>query len=350
LDEVIKHLRGESRVAIQSPTILDLEEGSPPALLDFSDIKSQETAKRGLEIAAAGGHNILMVGPAGTGKTMLARALASILPPLSLEEVLEVTRIHSVTGVLTSPFLRTRPFRHPHHTASYVAMVGGGTWPKPGEITLAHRGVLFVDEFPELEKRVIEALRQPLEDGFITVSRSRGSIQFPARFTMICAMNPCPCGNLTSKTKPCVCSPSALLKYQRKISGPIADRIDLWVEVPQVEHDKLSRDSFAETSKTIQERVIRAREIQKARFAKQGKNQRILTNSEMSVRDLKNFISLGENVKNTLTRAAKRLDLSARAYHRVIKIARTIADLEGAAAINEAHILEALQYRPKQNF
>ncbi len=314
---------------------------------DFSDIKGQEGAKRGLEIAAAGGHNIAMYGPPGTGKTMLARAFSQLLPDLALEEVLEITGIHSVAGATRGELISTPPFRAPHHTSSYVSIIGGGTYPKPGEVTLAHKGVLFLDEFPEFEKRVIESLRQPLEDNIVSISRAKGTAQFPSNFILVAAMNPCPCGNTGNKQKSCICKPSDLDRYKRKLSGPIMDRIDLWVSVGNVDYKKLGEEGDGEKSDRIKERVTKARKIQEKRFEKFDRN--IKTNSEMNVKDLSNIIKLKEEVRDLLDDSAERLALSARAYHRVIKIARTIADLENSEEINSNHILEAIQYRLKVN-
>ena len=314
---------------------------------DFSDIKGQEGAKRGLEIAAAGGHNIAMYGPPGTGKTMLARAFSGLLPDLGLEEVLEITGIYSVAGVSRGELISAPPFRAPHHTSSYVSIIGGGAFPKPGEVTLAHKGVLFLDEFPEFEKRVIESLRQPLEDNMVSISRAKGSAIFPSNFILVAAMNPCPCGNAGSKQKACICRPSDLDRYKRKLSGPIIDRIDLWVSVGNVDYKKLGGEGSGEKSERIKDRVINAREVQKKRIEKFKRN--ITTNSEMNVKDLSNMVKLKEEIRNLLDDSAERLSLSARAYHRVIKIARTIADLENSEEINSNHILEAIQYRPKVN-
>ena len=312
---------------------------------DFADIRGQEGAKRGLEIAAAGGHNIAMYGPPGTGKTMLARVFSGLLPDLSTEEVLEITGIHSVAGATVGELVCFPPFRSPHHTASYVSLIGGGTYPKPGEVTLAHRGVLFLDEFPEFEKRVIESLRQPLEDNIVSISRAKGSAIFPSNFILVAAMNPCPCGNAGNKQRACICKPSDLDRYKRKLSGPIMDRIDLWVSVGNVDYKKLGGESTGEKSEKIKERVARAREIQKNRYKKLGRA--IATNSEMNVKDLSSIVKLEKEVRDLLDDSAERLGLSARAYHRVIKIARTIADLENSPEVEANHILEAIQYRPK---
>ena len=314
---------------------------------DFCDIRGQEGAKRGLEIAAAGGHNIAMYGPPGTGKTMLARAFSGLLPDLDLEEVLEITGIHSVSGATRGELVCAPPFRSPHHTSSYVSLIGGGTYPKPGEVTLAHRGVLFLDEFPEFEKRVLESLRQPLEDNIVCISRAKGSAVFPSNFILVAAMNPCPCGNTGNKQKACICKPSDLDRYKRKLSGPIMDRIDLWVSVGNIDYKKLGEESTGEKSQNIKERVLNARKKQKERFEKL--DRKINLNSEMNVKDLSTFVKLEDEVRNLLDESATSLALSARAYHRVIKIARTIADLENSDDIKQNHILEAIQYRPKVN-
>ncbi|MDD5720918.1 MAG: YifB family Mg chelatase-like AAA ATPase [Candidatus Pacebacteria bacterium] len=357
LQEVVEHLDERKktieekikRITLQSQTRINYKKEI--SRIDFSDIRGQEGAKRGLEIAAAGGHNIAMYGPPGTGKTMLARAFSQILPDLDLDEVLEITGIHSVAGNTNGELVCFPPFRSPHHTSSYVSIIGGGTYPKPGEVTLAHRGVLFLDEFPEFEKRVIESLRQPLEDNIVSISRAKGNACFPSNFILVAAMNPCPCGNATSKQKACICKPSDLDRYKRKLSGPIVDRIDLWVSVGNVDYKKLGGDGSGEKSEKIKERIIRAREIQKNRFEKFQKDikKKITTNSEMNVKDLGIMVTLGGRVRDLLDDSAERLSLSARAYHRVIKIARTIADLENSPEVEEHHILEAIQYRPKVN-
>ncbi len=314
--------------------------------VDFADIKGQESAKRGLLIAAAGGHNIIMYGPPGTGKTMLARAFRHILPPLSFEEMLQVTSIYSIGDTLSDGLISHPPFRSPHHTASYVALVGGGNNLKPGEITLAHKGVLFLDELPEFDARVLETLRQPLEDREVTVSRAKGSVRYPANFTLIATMNPCPCGNYGVKGKECTCSAQQIEKYKRKLSGPIVDRIDLWLEVSKIEHEKLTDKREYSQTEEMRGEVARAREAQTKRFADNG--LKIKTNAELSAKDLITSIPLSDEVKKILNTSAKQLDLSARMYHRIIKIAQTIADLDSAPAISESHILEALQYRPKK--
>jgi len=353
LKNLVEHLRqgNESSLSPQPKTSITYQDKLFET--DFSDIKGQETAKRGLEIAAAGGHNIAMYGPPGTGKTMLARAFAGILPNLPIAEILEVASIHSVAGTLSDDLITNPPFRSPHHSASYVAMIGGGTFPKPGEVTLAHRGVLFLDEFPEFEKRVIESLRQPLEDNIVSISRAKGSAIFPSNFILVASMNPCPCGNMGSKQKACICRPNDLARYQRKLSGPIMDRIDMWVNVGNVDFQKLSNDNItSESSISIKKRVWDARKIQFERFKKHPTSggRQIRSNSDMNVKDLSLLAILNPETKKALEDSSIKLNLSARAYHRVIKLARTIADLANSPSIELSHVMEALQYRPKNNF
>lgn len=317
----------------------------PLFAFDLADIKGQHLAKRALEIAAAGGHNMLLKGPPGAGKTLLARTIPSILPMLTFSEALEVTKIYSISGLLESEgIVSTRPFRSPHHTTSLVGIIGGSSNPRPGEITLAHRGVLFLDEFPEFPRSVLEALRQPIEDGFVTISRASGKAVFPTKCMLIAAQNPCPCGYLGDKSHACTCTASQILRYQKKISGPILDRIDIHLDVQAIQVEKLTEDTLpVEDSKTVRERVQKARDRQHKRFVKTT----ITCNAEISSRDIKDYCPLSDDCKELLKLAVTRLKLSGRSYHRTIKLARTIADLSEEEQITKAHLAEALQYRPK---
>ncbi|MBT5808310.1 YifB family Mg chelatase-like AAA ATPase [Candidatus Uhrbacteria bacterium] len=340
LTQIVDHLNG---VALIEPTVTKPRKSRTTYNTDFKHIKGQELAKRGIEIAASGGHNILLSGPPGTGKTLLARSLPSILPELSHNEAVEVTTIASVAGTLIGGhgLIRERPFRTPHHSASAVSLVGGGSWPKPGEVSLAHRGVLFLDELPEFSRHVLEHLRQPLEDGFVTISRATGTVRFPARFLLAASMNPCPCGYLSDPFRTCECTHGNIRRYQKKISGPLLDRFDLIIDVPRLESNKLLTDELSETSSVIRERVTKARKTQSDRF----KQSDLLTNSEIPQSQLDNLCLLTQEAKQLVELALNQHKLTPRGYARVRKVARTIADLEGSTTIEINHVAEALQFR-----
>jgi magnesium chelatase family protein len=347
LGQLVEHLYGLNHISVYTPNEdQTTDTAMPDGIVDFSAIKGQEHVKRALEIAAGGGHNVLLSGPPGTGKTLLARAMSGILPRLTLEEALEVTRIYSVADLLQSdhPLMQTRPFRAPHHTISMAGMIGGGSIPKPGEVTLSHRGILFLDECTEHNPRTLEVLRQPIEDKTVTISRAKGSLTFPASFMLVMAMNPCPCGYYGDPVKTCTCTPTMIERYQNKLSGPLLDRIDIHVDVPRVDYDKLLGTERSETSETVRQRVEHARSKQQKRFVN---HPHLFANADMGVKEIQDFCVLTPEARQVLELSVRRMHLSARAYHRTLKLSRTIADLTDSQLIEVPHVAEAIQYRPK---
>ncbi len=346
LSQMVGYLQGEISIPEYKPETIPDRASPLMNITDLAHIKGQEHVKRALEVAAAGGHNMIMCGPPGSGKTLLARSLPSILPPMTNDEALEVTKIYSVSGLLPSdtPMVRQRPFRSPHYTISNAGLVGGGHWPKPGEISLSHRGVLFLDELLEFGHSLLEVLRQPLEDKVVTISRAQGRVTFPASFMLVGAMNPCPCGYYGDPFHKCTCPSSLVSRYQRRISGPFIDRVDIFVEVPHIDYEKLTDDRLGETSEKVQSRVTTARARQLKRF----KGTRLTSNAEMTPAEIRELCHVEDAAQSLLQAAMKQLYFSARAFHRVLKLALTIADLENSDIIKAHHVAEAIQYRPRR--